>query len=91
MSHSDVQKGISHENGIMSFNILCTGSHKRLWMYYVFWLEMAGRIVSFFNLIILHFNKLWDTYAVYKQYTGTPKRLTEKKSFLFHVIMRSTF
>ena len=44
MNHSCVQKYISFKNGINFFNFSCTGSHKRLWLYYVLCPEMTGGV-----------------------------------------------
>ena len=53
----------SIKNGIKSFNISCTGSHKRLWIRYVLCLEMIGRVflveLCFFQNIINTFQKSW--------------------------------
>ena len=46
MSHSGVQKYIFCKNCNSSFNISCTGSHKRLWIQYGLWLEMTEKAFS---------------------------------------------
>ena len=44
MSHSDVQKYIRYKNGINTFNFSCTESRKRLWIHYVPYPEITGKI-----------------------------------------------
>ena len=40
------QKNICYKNGNNIFNFSCIGSYKRLWIHYVLYLEMTGRIFS---------------------------------------------
>ena len=44
MSHLDAQKYNCFKNGSNSFNVSCTGSHKRLRIRFVLYLEMTGGV-----------------------------------------------
>ena len=43
-SHSDGQKYTCYRNGINSPNFSYVGSHKELWIGFVIFLEMTGRV-----------------------------------------------
>ena len=45
MSHSDVEKYVYYKNNMNSFNFSCTGSYKRMWIYYILHLEKTRRVL----------------------------------------------
>ena len=83
------------KNGINNINISSTSLHKRLWIYYVLWLEMAERtflveLHVFSPFILIHFGAFCDVYTVDRQYT----ELTQKSGrywFLLDVTTENIF
>ena len=46
MSHIGVKKNICFKKWYNNFNFPYTGLYKSVWVHYVLWLEMAGRVFS---------------------------------------------
>ena len=61
------------ENNIKSFNFLRAVRHKKLWIHYVLWLEMAVKVYVVFLFILLHFSTLYNALTIHRQYTGLQK------------------